>query len=613
MTERSPTAILIVGMHRSGTSALAGLVGKLGIPLGDHLLEAGSDNPKGYWEHQDVVLAHERLLRKLGSRWDDVRALPVDWLGSEAAREASKAIEEIISRDFSAGPVWALKDPRLCRVLPLWLEVLQKMHIRPVLLFMVRRPSEVSASIEARNQWHPLVGKLLWLRYMAEAIEASSASSREVLLYDDVLADPIASVTTAFSRLGIKMGKGVSVQQRKAAVDFVDASDRHHVTHDVERPASTIEVIAEKLYEAMVVVARSGHGWDAADKAVSDFTREWSKSGACVDAVADMAARIEANLQITEVKSSQLSSALIAQTRWSDDAQAKYEALQAQNAEALSKLDAQIRWSDEAQAKYEALQAQNAEALSKLDAQIRWSDEAQAKYEALQAQNAEALSKLNAWMRWSDETRAKCEALQAEKAEISSKLDAQMLQSEYAQTKCEALQAENGELSSKLSARALQVQEAQVKYEALLRESAELSSKLAAQIRQFEDVRAKHEGLMTEHADLAAQLLGYTRKCERLELDLEAARINVRDLSAGLERSEGKSRRLTEALNNAVDERDRIAGELERTSAAKLAIASELRSVYASGSWRVTKPLRFASSFFSRRDALANSSTRKPQ
>src|SRR5690348_5945376 len=79
----SPTprrAILIVGMHRSGTSALTRVINLHGVPLGRQLLEAAFDNEAGFWENQAVVQLHERILEHLGSSWDDPRELPSGWL-----------------------------------------------------------------------------------------------------------------------------------------------------------------------------------------------------------------------------------------------------------------------------------------------------------------------------------------------------------------------------------------------------------------------------------------------------------------------------------------------------------------------------------------------------
>src|SRR5580700_7972119 len=70
------TALVVLGMHRSGTSALAGMLHHLGVALGNRLMPATSDNPRGYWEHAEIVAANERLLASLGWGWDDIRSLP---------------------------------------------------------------------------------------------------------------------------------------------------------------------------------------------------------------------------------------------------------------------------------------------------------------------------------------------------------------------------------------------------------------------------------------------------------------------------------------------------------------------------------------------------------
>src|SRR5262249_1740037 len=72
-------AIVVLGMHRSGTSALAGMLHHLGVALGDELMPATADNPRGYWEHRDIVAINDRLMTELGRTWHDVRPLPPMW------------------------------------------------------------------------------------------------------------------------------------------------------------------------------------------------------------------------------------------------------------------------------------------------------------------------------------------------------------------------------------------------------------------------------------------------------------------------------------------------------------------------------------------------------
>jgi hypothetical protein len=473
MAESQSTAVLVAGMHRSGTSALAGVLSKLGIPLGDRLLEPAGDNPKGYWEHQDVVMVHERLLAGLGSRWDDVRALPDNWLESEPARHAAAAIDEIITRDFLDKSVWAVKDPRLCRTLPLWFEVLSKHETRPVVLFMVRKPSEVSASIETRNCWRPLVGKLLWLRYMTEAVAASRDVSRGVVLYEDLLMDPVSTVTTALSLLGTPVGQGLSPEGREAVAGFVDISDRHHTNPDSEESPTVFDTLAGELYESLVGVARGSKRWNAVEQATEAFDREWRRSGACVDAVADMAARIEAGMQEAKVEKQRVTSALNAQISWSEEAQAKLEALQVDNAELSSKFNAQIRWSEEAQAKLEALQVDNAELSSKFNAQVRWSEEAQAKLEVLQAQNAELFARLVEKTNEHERVKSDSDRWQEESRNLSARLQQMVAEAAQVREKMAALEAQLQNATAERDQIAAQLEQVRINHlatEAELRE-----------------------------------------------------------------------------------------------------------------------------------------------
>ncbi|HJP99138.1 MAG TPA: hypothetical protein VJ862_11295, partial [Rhodanobacteraceae bacterium] len=80
--------ILVLGMHRSGTSAVTRCLNLLGAEVGSKLLPPAEDNRSGFWEHAEVVAVHEELLGDLDRVWHDGRALPEGWLLSAAARKA---------------------------------------------------------------------------------------------------------------------------------------------------------------------------------------------------------------------------------------------------------------------------------------------------------------------------------------------------------------------------------------------------------------------------------------------------------------------------------------------------------------------------------------------
>ena len=76
-TDYLSRSIIVLGMHRSGTSALTGVLSYLGADPGPSLIPGIEGiNPKGFWEHSEIVKVHNNLLTALGSSWDDERALP---------------------------------------------------------------------------------------------------------------------------------------------------------------------------------------------------------------------------------------------------------------------------------------------------------------------------------------------------------------------------------------------------------------------------------------------------------------------------------------------------------------------------------------------------------
>ena len=183
------TALIVLGMHRSGTSALTGMLHHLGVALGEHLMPATTDNPRGYWEHSDIVRAHERLLGALGSAWDDINPLPLGFEHSEAARAAAPELLALASRDFGGTPLWGLKDPRLCRLMPLWAELLAAEGVGPRYLLALRHPLDVAASLGARDGIGNARAGLLWLGHLLAAERATRGQPRLIVHYEDLVGE----------------------------------------------------------------------------------------------------------------------------------------------------------------------------------------------------------------------------------------------------------------------------------------------------------------------------------------------------------------------------------------------------------------------------------------
>src|SRR6516225_9835551 len=131
MTAARPStrALLILGMHRSGTSACARAMQSLGVYLGTDFLETRPDNPTGYWEDRNICELNERLLGALGLKWTDISLIDnADWSKPAVQSLLSEAAEYLYAT-FTSYPLWGFKDPRTIRLLPFWQSVMKFLEI----------------------------------------------------------------------------------------------------------------------------------------------------------------------------------------------------------------------------------------------------------------------------------------------------------------------------------------------------------------------------------------------------------------------------------------------------------------------------------------------------
>jgi GT2 family glycosyltransferase len=181
------TGFVVLGMHRSGTSALTGMLHHLGVALGGRLMAGTPDNPRGYWEHSDIVAVHERLMTALGWGWDDIRSLPAGFERQEPAMAARRELAAILCRDFAGAPLWGVKDPRLCRLMPLWTELFAAERVEPRYLLAVRHPLDVAESLAVRDGMSVAWGMLLWLGHQLDAERATRGAKRVIIHYEDLV------------------------------------------------------------------------------------------------------------------------------------------------------------------------------------------------------------------------------------------------------------------------------------------------------------------------------------------------------------------------------------------------------------------------------------------
>ncbi|MES2497214.1 MAG: sulfotransferase family protein [Pseudomonadota bacterium] len=224
-TRQARIAILVLGMHRSGTSALARLIGYLGAALPADAIEAHADNARGYWESAAIVKADDQLLRVARSSWFDPRQLDLSRLEPSALRSRKDRIWEAVTIAFGDAPLMAIKDPRQCRFVPTIVETLAEHGVASRAVLMLRDPDAIARSVAKRDGTTPAFARLLWLRHMIDAERATRGLQRAVVDYDAMLAD---WRTTAARLLPLTGGTMPEDEIAQAIDGFLDPSLRHH-------------------------------------------------------------------------------------------------------------------------------------------------------------------------------------------------------------------------------------------------------------------------------------------------------------------------------------------------------------------------------------------------
>jgi hypothetical protein len=222
---------MILGMHRSGTSAYAGVLNKLGITLGSRLMETAEDNERGFFENLDIYEVNEGILESLNSSWDDLFILEKDWWKQPSLDTFRDKIIEIVEREFCDKVLFGIKDPRLSLLFPLWSSVFEQLAIETVCIIPIRHPLEVADSLTKRNGFSIEKGTFLWMKHMLYAEYYSRPYRRVFISLNDLLKDPERTLDRISRALDVRYPKTWRDAQRDIKA-FLDPRIKHHTRLD---------------------------------------------------------------------------------------------------------------------------------------------------------------------------------------------------------------------------------------------------------------------------------------------------------------------------------------------------------------------------------------------
>tara|TARA_R110001583_G_scaffold185149_1_gene345097 strand:+ start:1424 stop:2362 length:939 start_codon:yes stop_codon:yes gene_type:complete len=234
-------AIVVVGMHRSGTSAVSGLLDELGVFMGKNLFAPQENvNEKGFFENAKVVNINDLLFDALLGSWDDPLSYNFDLTYPDAYSSLESTTQKFLSKEYASYELWGMKDPRTSLHLPFWDKMITNSNTSPCYLMMLRNPLEVVASIVKRDEFSMKKALLLWINYTLSSYLFCASKSLYILNFDSLLASPENVLIAICKKFNIDMPKKEST--------FIEAKLRNHVNNNDNEKKDELMNLACELY-----------------------------------------------------------------------------------------------------------------------------------------------------------------------------------------------------------------------------------------------------------------------------------------------------------------------------------------------------------------------------
>lgn len=275
-TAAGRVAYLVLGMHRSGTSALSQLLSIAGVELPRNVMPGDDHNAQGYFEPWRIANFNDERLRAGGSAWDDPFAFPAPEVPAPDAAEWRRRAAALFEEEYAGRRHLLMKDPRVTVLMPFWREVLQGLGVAVRCAIPVRHPLAVAGSLGRRNGFPAEKSVLLWTIHMVAAEAYSRDLPRAFVDYDRLLSDWRAEV----ARLEAAHGAKLPNLGRRAARE-IDGALNSELRHNQGRGDLTAlgwtGRMAQSVYDALSSATRSAPDGEAATELLDAVARELSE------------------------------------------------------------------------------------------------------------------------------------------------------------------------------------------------------------------------------------------------------------------------------------------------------------------------------------------------
>jgi len=247
-------ALMVAGMARSGTSAMAGALGLCGGALPRDLLKPSIHNAKGFFESVELVGLYDEILAAQNSSNVDWDAFPLEWQLSPLARPYMDRAIALFKKTYPAdAPLVIMKDPRFCRLFPFTERWLQEMGIDIRVVLPFRHPIEVAHSQADSFGMTPAQSYLNWLRYVLDGEHFTRHRKRVFIHFADFLADSKKNIMKIQEALEIQFPLEERDYEKKV-MEFLDPALKKYTAQPKDIKDLAFAWVGE-TYEALFTLS----------------------------------------------------------------------------------------------------------------------------------------------------------------------------------------------------------------------------------------------------------------------------------------------------------------------------------------------------------------------
>src|ERR1700722_12326289 len=249
-----PLLVVVLGMHRCGTSTLTRGLQVLGVDLGNRLMPPMEHvNEKGFWEDIDINQLNVEILQALDTDWHYLSPLKRNFVDTLRKKGFLLRAVDLLRRKVGDARCFGFKDPRVTQLLPFWIEVFAHCEFDLGYVLAIRNPISVARSLQHRDQFELGKSVLMWLRYTVAIFEETVARKNRVVVdYDRLMQGPERELTRIGSALGLEVNS-----QRMSAYrsEFIDERLQHSVYRPDYLSLDEYTALAGDIYPLLLAAA----------------------------------------------------------------------------------------------------------------------------------------------------------------------------------------------------------------------------------------------------------------------------------------------------------------------------------------------------------------------